>query len=121
MIEYKYYNANPKNRKTGDCSTRALVSVLGLSYEECLKEQMEESLKCFYDPTSKQVIERVLARHGWVKVTQPRKSDGKKYTVGELDKIVEEDQPTTRFNRLFDVPIRKKLAKTGLLKEWREF
>lgn len=37
------------------------------------------------------------------------------------DKIVEEDQPTTRFNRLFDVPIRKKLAKKGLLKDWRKF
>lgn len=36
------------------------------------------------------------------------------------DKIVEVDQPTTRFNRLFDRPIRKSLKKHGLLKDWRE-
>lgn len=36
------------------------------------------------------------------------------------DKLVSEDQPTTRFNRLFDTPIRKRLAKNNLLKEWNE-
>lgn len=35
------------------------------------------------------------------------------------DKIVKEDQPTTHFNRLFDTPIRKKLAKKKLLRDWR--
>lgn len=37
------------------------------------------------------------------------------------DKLVKEDQPTTRFNRLFDKPIRRKLNKKNLLKDWREF
>lgn len=37
------------------------------------------------------------------------------------EKLVEEDQPTTRFNRLFDNPLRKKLNKKHLLKDWREF
>lgn len=36
------------------------------------------------------------------------------------EKIVKEDQPTTRFNRLFDRPIRKHLNKKGLLIDWRE-
>ncbi len=35
------------------------------------------------------------------------------------DKIVKEDQPTTHFNRMFDRPIRKKLAKKNLLRDWR--
>lgn len=35
------------------------------------------------------------------------------------DKIVKEDQPTTHFNRLFDRPIRKSLAKKNLLRDWR--
>lgn len=35
------------------------------------------------------------------------------------DKLVEEDQWTTRFNRLFDNPRRKKLIKKGLLINWR--
>lgn len=37
------------------------------------------------------------------------------------DKLVKEDQPTTRFNRLFDRPLRKKLSRKGLLKDWRTF
>lgn len=37
------------------------------------------------------------------------------------EKLVKEDQPTTRFNRLFDTPLRKRLNKKNLLKDWREF
>lgn len=36
------------------------------------------------------------------------------------EKIVKEDQPTTRFNRIFDRPIRKRLNKKGLLIDWRK-
>lgn len=39
MLNYKEFNVNPKHRKTGDCSTRALVGTLGISYEEALKYQ----------------------------------------------------------------------------------
>lgn len=88
MLQYLERNVNPKNRKTGDCSTRALVSVLNISYEDCLKLQMEESLKCYYDPTSKQVMERVLKRFGYIKMPQPKKSDNSKYEVRELDQII---------------------------------
>lgn len=62
------------------------------TYEEVLKLQFEESLKCFYDPTSKQVIERVLKKFGYVKMKQPRKENGKKYLVKELDEIVTKEQ-----------------------------
>lgn len=50
MIKFMEVNVNPKKRKTGDCSTRALVGTLGISYDEALKLQFEESLKCYYDP-----------------------------------------------------------------------
>lgn len=92
MVQYKEINVNPKNRKTGDCSTRALVGVLGISYAEALKLQFEESLQCYYDPTSKQVIERVLKRFGYVKMAMPKKYDGTKYEVREIDKIVSKEQ-----------------------------
>lgn len=88
MVGYKQINVNPKNRKTGDCSTRALVGVLGISYAEALKLQFEESLQCYYDPTSKQVMERVLKRFGYEKHAQPKKMDGTKYEVREIDRIV---------------------------------
>lgn len=87
MLQYLEKNVNPKKRKTGDCSTRALVSVLGISYDECLKLQTEESLKCYYDPTSKQVMERILAKFGYKKMKQPKHLDGTKYLVKDLDKL----------------------------------
>lgn len=37
------------------------------------------------------------------------------------DKLVKEDQITTRFNRLFDRPLRRALKRKHLLKDWREF
>lgn len=88
MIKYIEKNVNPKGRKTGDCSTRALVGTLGITYDEALRLQTEISLKTYYDPTSKQVMERVLAKFGYIKMSQPRKSDNTKYTVSEMDEIL---------------------------------
>lgn len=92
MINFKNINVNPKNRKTGDCSTRALCAVLNISYEDALKLQFEESLKCYYDPTSKQVIEKILEKFGYVKMKQPRKASGKKYLVCEIDQITTKEE-----------------------------
>lgn len=92
MLRYNEKNVNPRNRKTGDCSTRALVGVLGISYDEALKLQMEWSLKIYYDPTSKQVMEKVLQQFGYVKMKQPRKYDNTKYKVKELDEILTKKQ-----------------------------
>lgn len=88
MVVWENLNVNPKGRKTGDCSTRALVSTLIIGYDEALKLQVEEALKCYYDITSKQVVERVLKKFGYVKMPQPRKSDGTKYKVREIDEIL---------------------------------
>ena len=91
MLDYLEKNVNPKNRKTGDCATRALVGCLKISYEDALKLQVEESLKCYYDPTSKQVMERVLKRFGYIKMKMPKKPNGKRYKVYELDEIIPKD------------------------------
>lgn len=93
MIDFEKVNVNPKGRKTGDCSTRALANVLNISWEEALELQCEEALKCYYDPTSKQVIEKVLERFGYVKMKQPTKVDlfsgrKSKYQVGDMDRIL---------------------------------
>lgn len=97
MIDFEKVNVNPKGRKTGDCSTRALANVLNISWEEALELQCEEALKCYYDPTSKQVIEKVLERFGYVKMKQPTKVDlfsgrKSKYQVGDMDSILSPTQ-----------------------------
>ena len=53
-------------------------------------------------------------------VTDISCANGAKIKSILTDKLVEEDQPTTRFNRLFDKPLRRKLQKKNLLKDWRE-
>lgn len=88
MLKFLEKNVNPKGRKTGDCSTRALVGTLGISYDVALKLQTEVALKTYYDPTSKQVMEKVLEKFGYVKMKQPRQFDGTKYQVRELDMIL---------------------------------
>lgn len=97
MISFQKVNVNPKGRKTGDCSTRAIANLLDISWEEALKLQMEEALKCYYDPTSKQVVERVLKRFGWVKMPQPRWYDAitgtnKKRMVYFMDEVLTQKQ-----------------------------
>lgn len=92
MLRFRNVNVNPKGRKTGDCSTRALVGLLGISYDEALDLQLEETKKCYYDFTSHQVMERVLERFGYAKMKQPRKSDGTKYEVKEMDKWLDDEE-----------------------------
>ena len=53
-------------------------------------------------------------------VTDISCANGAKIKSVLTEKLVPEDQPTTRFNRLFDNPLRKKLKRKNLLKDWRE-
>ena len=92
MLKFLQVNVNPKKRKTGDCSTRALTSCLNISYDTALDLQLEEVKKCYYDFTSRQVIERVLNKFGYVKCKQPRKIDNTKYLVKEMDQVLTKEQ-----------------------------
>ena len=88
MLKFNKVNTNPKGRKTGDCSTRAISYALGISWEAALKLQFDEAIKTKYDPTSRQVMERVLAKYGYTKMRQPRKEDNTKYVIKEMDKVL---------------------------------
>lgn len=89
MLTYYNYNENPKKRKTGDCSTRALAHCLGISWDEALKLQYEMALKTKYDVTSREVMEKVLAKYGYIKMKQPKRLSGTKYKVKELDAVID--------------------------------
>lgn len=92
MIKYEYLNMNPKGRRVGDCSTRALAKTLSIDYDTALEEQLKQSLKHYYGITDKETIDYVMQDYGYVKVKQPRKSNDKKYTVAELDEILTDKQ-----------------------------
>lgn len=97
MLKFKNVNVNPKNRKTGDCSTRAIAYALNIPWEEALRLQYEEAIKTKYDPTSRQIMERVLGKFGYEKIRQPRKEDNTKYLIKELDEAL---GPSTLKNRI---------------------
>ena len=92
MLEYRNVNRNPKGRKTGDCTTRALCGVLEFSYERVLELQFEFAKKTCFGITSLEVCDKILKKYGYEKMKQPRKPDGKKYKVGELDDLAFDEE-----------------------------
>ena len=81
---FHFYNANPKNRITGDCVTRALCTALEIPYNQCVMEQAEVQCKTGYDNATAQGVDHYLKTKGWTKHAQPRKWDGTKYTGKEF-------------------------------------
>lgn len=88
---FHFYNANPKNRVTGDCTFRAIATVLEQSWEQTVMEMAELSCKTGYAINDKKGIEKYLESKGWVKQKQPQKDDGTKYTGCEFCEQLQED------------------------------
>lgn len=81
---FHFYNANPKNRFTGDCVYRALTAATGYKWEEMILACAAMAIKSGYSPASKENYGRVLEALGFQKMKQPRKEDGTKYTGKEF-------------------------------------
>lgn len=92
MVEFIKVNKNPKGRRTGDCSTRALANILHITYNMALDEQCNMAKKYCYGITDKQTIDKIMQRYGWVKQKQPRKLDNTKYQVKEMDLVLSTDE-----------------------------
>lgn len=79
---FHYYNANPKNRITGDCYIRAISTATEIPYNTVVMEMAELQCKTGYDAS--ELIDRYLKSKGWIKHAQPRKADNTKYTGKEF-------------------------------------
>lgn len=77
---FHYYNANPKNKITGDCWCRAICTALEIPYNQVVMEMAELHCKTGKDCP----IDEYLKLKGWVKHKQPRKTDNTKYTGSEF-------------------------------------
>lgn len=87
---FRFYNANPKNRITGDCAFRAISTGLEQDYNTTVMEMATLMCETGYALNDKKGEERYLASKGWVKHPQPRKNDNTKYTGKEFcEKIAE--------------------------------
>lgn len=83
---FHYYNANPKNRITGDCWLRAICTGLNEPYNDVLREMTEIHIETGYEMSCDKAVEIYLKSKGWTKMKQPRHSDNTKYTGSELCK-----------------------------------
>jgi hypothetical protein len=79
---FHFYNANPKNRITGDCIYRALCTAMNIPYNQVVMHLAE--LQCKTGYADEKLYGRYLELNGWIKHKQPRKADGTKYTGKEF-------------------------------------
>ena len=91
MLGFYKINRNFKNKKTGDCSIRALAGILSISWQEALTLLYNSAMKTGFEPADRRTMEKVLNEYGYEKVGQPRKPDGKKYLVHELDEVLSKE------------------------------
>lgn len=75
---FHYFNANPRNRITGDCKYRAISTATGIPYNTVVMEMAE--LQCETGYAGADIIGKYLERKGWVKHKQPKHTNGTKYT-----------------------------------------
>lgn len=87
---FTFYNANPKNRITGDCVIRALCTAMNEPYEKVYRELFEFSMQKKYMLNDKKCYEKWLESKGWVKKAQPRKSDNTKLTGKEFCEMAQQ-------------------------------
>lgn len=83
---FKFYNANPKGKYTGDCVVRAICTALDKSYEEVYRELLELCLNTGYALASTENYAKYLELQGWSKNKQTRKNNNTKYTGKEFCK-----------------------------------
>ena len=84
---FKFYNANPKGRITGDCTFRAICTALDQTWEQTVMEMAELSCKTGYAINDTKGIVKYMELKGWTKMKQPRKANNTKYTGEEFCKI----------------------------------
>lgn len=88
---FRYYNANPKNRITGDCRIRAIANACEVPYNQVVMDLAQIQCETGYDQTCNQGLNILLKKYGWLKMAQPRKSDNTKYMGWEFCKVLQDN------------------------------
>lgn len=89
-VTYKEpYNVNPKGWKEGDCVIRAISYASCESWDKVFQDLSNIALKKKRLFNSKQVYEEYLDNLGFVKHQQPKFDDGTKYTIAEINQVVD--------------------------------
>jgi len=75
---FHYYNANPHNRKTGDCVIRAISVGTGESWEDTARGLFELGVKHGYTQICDWTIAKYLESKGFIKMKEPRDFNNRK-------------------------------------------
>lgn len=89
---FRFYNANPKGRITGDCRIRAICTATNTDYNKVVMDLARIQCETGYDQCTNQGIDILMKEYGWLKMKQPRKANGKKYTGEEFCKMLNKEQ-----------------------------
>lgn len=81
---FHYYNANPKNRITGDCVIRAICTACEVPYNQVVMDLAKIQCETGYDYGDRGT-DILLKQYGWTKMKQPHKLfSNNKYTGKEF-------------------------------------
>ena len=94
MLRFKEVNLNPKGKKAADCTIRAIAGASGVDYYKVYEDLYKISIETGYMVNEKRCEEKLLAKYGFVKMKQPKKYDGSKYEIGELDRLIDCENET---------------------------
>ena len=78
---FKFYNANPKDRRTGDCVIRAICTAMDKSWDDVAKGLFEYVIKDKVAMGSTECYSKYLADNGWIKQKQPKNCASVIYVV----------------------------------------
>ena len=82
---FKFTNANPKGYTTeGDCFFRSIALTLGMDWKDVVREACDIAIQEGWSPSGKNTREALMTKHGFVKMSQPRKKNNKLYTGVEF-------------------------------------
>lgn len=84
---FTYHNENPHGIKTTDCVVRALCTALEQDYYDTVMELAKFQCETGYDKSDKKGYSIYLESKGWVKMKQPKKPDGTKYTGKDFGEV----------------------------------
>ena len=87
---YHFFNKNPRGRRTTDCVVRAAATILNQSWKQTYEDLFDLGIDSGRPPEDDWVVNKYLESKGCLKISQPKKIDGTKFTGEEICHLIQE-------------------------------
>lgn len=81
---FTYYNANPKDKRVGDCVVRSLATLPGQNWYKVFDELCAIARERACTPTCDEVWDLWLKQNGYVRCKMPKRENGRLYMLREF-------------------------------------